>query len=226
VAQSSALEVTATNLANTQNAGYQRLRPVFHEVLGKAQAKDLRAAQLKETVIDTSAQGIRTTGRALDAALPAGTYLAIRRGGAEQYTRAVRLHVAADGALQTDAGDAVLGEQGEPLRSPNVNQAASLSENGELMVAGAKVGRLRVVKFETAEKLQHAEGSSMLATTESGEAQLAPGKLTVGALSDSNASVIGGMNDLVAASRTFESFQRALDVFHATEKAASRIAAT
>lgn len=79
------------------------------------------------------------------------------------------------------------------------------------MQDGAVVGRLRLVKLEAGSSLRHEAGCLLTAT---GPAPVAASAaLDVGALEESNATVVGSMTDLVTASRTFEAFQRMLDTF-------------
>jgi len=223
VAQATALDITAQNLANASTAGFQRLQPVFHEALRSARAPQMRSSELARTALDVSPQAMRMTGGALDAALPDRRYFALQTPAGAAFTRAGHFQVAADGTLQTAAGDVVLDEQKQPIRIPDRTQSVTLGKSGEVIAAGVQVARLGIVSFNEPSALTHVGNGRLVASSGSGEATAAQSTLTVGALSDSGANVVTGMNDLITASRTFESFQRALETFRDADKAANRI---
>jgi flagellar hook-basal body protein len=136
VGASVALDVTAQNLANATTAGYQRLRPIFREVLAEQQrqpgqppappspaANHYSAAQ--GTVIDLTPGVTRSTGRALDVALPESTFLAVRTGAGERYTRAGSINRTPTGALRL-ADAELVDEGGKPIVvDPSVDVSAT-----------------------------------------------------------------------------------------------------
>lgn len=215
VAQEAALETTATNLANASTAGYQRLRPVFKEVLSgatsaRSPAANLRYTSVDRTALDGSRGALRSTGRALDVALPEGVYLGVSTTNGERYTRAGSLTVAADGSLTTGGGAKVAREDGSPLKvAPG--RETTITTDGSVVQDGATVARLRLVKVEQGGAMEHEGAGLMVARGTPPTAAAAT--LDVGALEESNASVVGSMTELVTASRTFEAFQRMLDTF-------------
>jgi flagellar basal body rod protein FlgG len=224
VAQELALESTAQNLANAGTHGYQRVRPVFHEFLAQAKAGQAKAGQAQAgpggpqrfaasagTRLDTSAGAIRATGNALDLALPKGTYLAVLTERGERYTRAGSLKVGTDGTLQTQTGTRVSGEDGKPIKVSG--EGVAITDAGEVRGGGATAGRLRLVTFPRIDALSHEGGTLLAATPESGAATVSKEAISVGALEESNANVVHAMTDLVAATRTFEAFQRAIETF-------------
>lgn len=224
VNQQLALETTAQNLANATTNGYQRMRPVFREVLSQA-AGNLRASTVSATAIDTSMGATRQTGRVLDAALPDGTYLAVQTPRGERYTRAAALDVARDGTLVTKTGLAVVGENGKPIKAQTASGApVSLGSEGEVTQGTEVIGRLRLVGFPEPSRLDREGATLLLATAASGRPAPKAATLSVGALEDSNASPIQCMGELVQATRHFEAYEKAIEAFRAIdEKAASRL---
>lgn len=213
VAQETALETTATNLANATTNGYQRARPVFKEVLSGATRKAgsaLHNTVVDQTALDSTRGSLRATGRPLDIALPEGVYLGVSTAAGERYTRDGALKVKADGSLTTASGGSVAGEDGAPIKV-NPASATTIGADGSVMQDGGAVGRLRMVKLEAGSAMKHEAGNLLAAT--GGPPVAAAASLDIGALEDSNASVVGSMTDLVTASRTFEAFQRMLDTF-------------
>jgi flagellar basal body rod protein FlgG len=217
LAQGARLENTANNLANASTDGYQRARAVFRERVSPGGGPvAAHFSVLDATALDTSAGARRSTGRALDAALPEGVFLAVSTPQGERYTRAVSLTLGPDGALRTAHGDAVPGEDGRPL-VPGAGEL-TLGPDGALLRGGATVGRLRLVRFARPEALAPEGGARVAATARSGAAQAAPAALEVGAVEESNAPVVSAMTDLVSASRNFEAFQRVIEAFREADR--------
>ncbi|MBX3200896.1 MAG: flagellar hook basal-body protein [Labilithrix sp.] len=212
VAQEHALETTATNLANAATPGYQRLRPVFREVLAGASKKEnLRYAEVSGTAVDGSRGAVRATGRSLDVALPEGQYLAVSTPRGERYTRAGGLSMGPDGTLKTASGTPLLREDGKPMQLSLAGGEPSINPDGAVVQDGEIVGRLRIVKGAEGTTFSH-EGGGVLAARGPAPTPTTT-TLDVGALEDSNSTAVAAMTDLVTASRTFEAFQRMLDTF-------------
>jgi len=220
VAQTSVLDVTATNLANASTDGYQRMRHVFREALATAQGGGtMRSVTTSSTRLDTTRGALRVTGRALDVSLPQNGYLAVTTPRGERYTRAASLRVDLQGALKTSHGDVVASEDGRPLRAdPNVSVEPAVTQSGEVWQGDTLLGRLKVVTFPKPDELSP-EGGTLLATNAgAGAPVLSKENLDVGSLEESNASVMTGMTELVTANRTFEAFQRAIATFQQADQ--------
>lgn len=218
VAQQTALDTTAQNLANAQTEGFLRTRVAFREVLARAE-RGGRFVSASETALDTTQGALRTTGRALDAALPAGTFLAVSTPRGERYTRTASLRVHPDGTLLTARGQAVLREQdGKPMRVDPAGPAPELSRTGAVVQGGQELGRIRVVRFDLPARLAHEEGALLAANAASGEPRPVSVELEVGALEESNSDVTAAMTEIVTATRTFEAYERAIQTFSEVDK--------
>jgi len=214
VAQENALGSTATNVANTSSAGYQRLRPIFRQALASAVGQDpeLRYVTTSRTAIDTTPGALRTTDRPLDIALPPGVYLATTTARGERFTRAGALQVDKDGALQTAGGATVASEGGTPFAIAAGGGEVHIDADGTVKQGKNAIGKLKLVKFEKPDALAP-EGSSLLAVGGAGAMTPATELVTVGAVEESNAQPVQAMTELMTASRTFEAFQKVLDQF-------------
>lgn len=222
IASSTALDVTAENLANASTAGFRKLRPVFREVLERETTPRLSAkhghfTKVGSTAIDTTPGALRNTGRSLDVALPKGMFIAVDSRGGERYSRAGSLAVDSEGKL-TLAGSPVVGESGEPIVVDGGPGELTIKTDGEVVRGEDHFGRLKLVTFTDPGGLTPIGGSLYEATPASGDATVAPCELAVGALEDSNASPIDAMSELVKATRTFEAYERAIDTFRDADK--------
>lgn len=213
VAQEHALETTATNLANASTAGYQRLRPVFREVLaGASRRENLRYVAVGATALDGSRGAIRSTGRALDVALPAGSYLAVTTSRGERYTRAGALTMGADGILRA-AGVPLVRNDGKPIQLSPAGPSPVVDASGSVVQDGEVVAKLRIVRAGPGTTFAHEGAGLFVASGAVVEATAEDATLEVGVLEESNATAVAAMTELVTTTRTFEAFQRMLDTF-------------
>jgi flagellar basal-body rod protein FlgF len=223
VAANVALEVTAQNLANASTAGYQRMRPLFREVLAQTQQDDAppspevnRFAAAQGTVIDLTPGVMRSTGRPLDVALPERTFLAVSTPAGERYTRAGNIERTPTGTLRV-AGGELLDEAGKPI-TVDAQASLSISAEGQVLADGNPVSRVRLVDFGEPSLLTPQGGALFAASADSGEARSTTGTLSVGTLEESNASPVNAMTDLISVSRMFESFERAIQAFRDADR--------
>ena len=220
VAQQVSVETVATNLANAATDGYQKLRPIFHEVLmGSGEdGQTLRMTEVSRTAIDGTGGALKVTGRGLDIAIAPGSYLAVETSAGERYTRAGALSVSADGTLKTTRGDIVLGDTNKPIKvQPNGTEVKAVP-SGEIMQAGSAVGRLKLVKFANPDQLTHEGGTRLAGSPGAGTPTASTAPIEVGSIEESNTSVVGAMTELVTATRNFEAFQKCLETFRDVDR--------
>ncbi len=220
VAQMSALDQTATNVANASTSGFRAARPIFHEMIsrdaGKREGGGVRYTAMTGTAIDATPGQLHSTGRPLDVALGPNDFLAVTTARGERYTRAGSLQIGADGTLKAISGDAVLGEDGKPVK---IDPATTLgiAPDGAVLANGAPVGHLRVVTFAKPDALQ-SQGAMLFDVGGAGAPTLSKERLQVGVLEDSNASPVRGMTDLLQTSRMFEAVQRTIEAFNEADR--------
>jgi len=122
-------------------------------------------------------------------------------------------------------GDAVMSESDKPIAAATQGGAVTISPAGEVWQDSQMLARLKLVTFAAPTHLAP-EGAAVLAPTiASGSATPSTAKLEIGSIEESNTSVVGSMSELVSASRAFDAFQRAIDVFRqADQKVTSSVA--
>lgn len=225
--QITALDVTANNLANASTPGYKAQTALFQEHLIQAAfvgdaRQEMRYTGVAEVSSDMRPGSISPTGRPLDAAIAGDGFFTVQTPEGERYTRAGAFHVAPGGGLVTPDGHAIVGTTGKPLFAANSQGAITLGEDGSLRAGKEVVGRLKIVTFSDSSELE-AEGTQLYRATErSGIAKAESDvELHVGAVEMPNISIVKGMTQLVTASRTFETLQKAVEVFSEMERRAA-----
>ena len=228
VAQTTQLDTTAANIANANTDGYQRVRPVFREMLAQASAGSNGTggggALTVTSSLDTSRGTLRTTGNALDVSLPDDGYLTVSTPRGDRFTRAGSLTISPDGTLMTKSHAPIVGEDGKSIKTDTKKGPVSISPSGEVFQDSSKVGQMRIVQFANPSAMNPEGGSILAATPATGPATPSKGQLSIGAVEESNTSVIGAMSDLVNATRTFDAFQRAIDTFREADSKVSSVA--
>ncbi len=219
VARTQALDTAASNLANTQTAGYRAEREFFRSVLLDPLAGN---SQLGGTVNNFGVlggdhldlgQGVLTpTGNPLDLAIEGQGFFAVQSRGGLRYTRDGSFHRARDGQLVTAAGEPVLSSQNRPIPVPPGE--ISIGVDGALSVGGGVVATVGVFTFPAGTQLSP-EGKNRYVAPPKVQAGLATDAIVhQGSIEAANEDVIQGSLDLVVMQRQAETMQRALTIFH------------
>lgn len=211
-------DTIAANLAGLSVPAYRRDIPTvsaFEQTLtytalaGGAGPVGPPVVLLPETQVDLQPGQLRQTGGRLDLALDGPGYFCVQRPRGEAYTRSGAFHLDASHYLLTSAGDRVLGQAG-PVRIEGGQ--VEVLENGDLLVDGARVDRLRLVAFPAgadAQKLGRGllrVDGPVVAADSGGEV----GRVRQGYLEQANVNAVTELAAMIAALRAFEASQRAL----------------
>lgn len=219
ITQQTALEHTATNLANVNTSGYRAVRPVFQEVMQEqaTPGEKVRFSAVSQTTTDTRAGALETTDRPLDIALPSDTFLAVQTAGGERFTRAGSLVVSPDGRLITRSGDPVMSENQEPM-SVDPNARVTITPQGEVQADGQAQGFLRLVRFNDPSAMVHEGGNLYRPDANAGVPEPTQAEVQVGVLERSNASPIKAVSDMMMANRMFDAMEKAIKTFKDIDK--------
>lgn len=159
-AQTQALELVASNVANISTTGYRGQQPMFRSLLASADQRLLTDplnhaindfGVLEGSRTDLSTGNLERTGNSLDLAIEGKGFFVIKTREATFYTRNGNFRVSAQGQLTTAAGDLVLGEPespkkpGLPITLPSGD--ISISPDGTISSGGAVAGKLQIVEF-------------------------------------------------------------------------------
>jgi len=219
IARTQALDIAATNLANSQTPGYRSEQEFFRSVLMGPEAAD---SQLGRTVNNFGLLGgdklnlgqgaLQQTGNPLDLAVEGEGFFRIQTPNGLRYTRDGGFHRAPNGQLVTAAGEPVLATGGQTIVVPPGE--VSVGANGALSVAVGVVATVGVFTFPAGTELS-AEGASRYLVPEETVVSLSK-NATVhqGAIEGANQGSIPGSLNLMLIQREAEMMQKALTVFH------------
>ena len=166
-AQMEALDILASNLANVNTTGFKEQKAFFSALnlaLDTPDATPLDSAINTHAVLSESAMNLQDgslveTHRDLDLALVGNGFLTVETPGGVRYTRNGNLVTDARSVLCTADGNPVLGERGRIVLGPG---KVDINQDGEILVAGTRVDRLKLASFDNPAALLR-EGGSLLA---------------------------------------------------------------
>ncbi len=147
------MKVLSHNVANMTSTGYKRQVAVQTPFASVMEAARLEAAGL--SVHTDGREGkLRATGNALDLAMGANEYLALKgTGTVPVLTRAASLRVDADGRLLTAAGQAVLGSGGGEVTVPKGSADLRIDNAGVLWAGEVNLASLQLVRVDQTAQL-------------------------------------------------------------------------
>jgi flagellar basal-body rod protein FlgF len=219
VAQSTALDATANNIANASTAGFRGDRVTFREALAAARSPDITLVGTGTARVDGQAGAITHTGNPLDLALEGDGYFAVETPAGVRYTRAGNFQLDASRRLVTADGLPVRGAGGAPITIPEEAPAVHVTADGQVYAGDSELGALELVRFAAGQLRR--EGGSLFAATGAPQAGDPP-QVRAGMLEASNVNVVRGVVDLVKVSRTYESLMRVIQGYHDVESRAAR----
>ena len=221
VAQDTALDVAANNIANAATTGYKAQRVSFGEALANTRSVDAAFTGVADMASDSSAGALRRTDNPLDLALLGDGYFAVNTPAGVRYTRAGDFRLDGEGRLVNGAGLVARGVGGSEIRLPPDATDIGVSKDGQVTAAGETVGQLELARFTPSALVR--EGDNLFAAAGPPAAATgAPTEVISGAVEGSNVNVVRGMVDLVKISRTYESLMRIIHGYGEIESAAAR----
>ncbi|MDX9730603.1 MAG: flagellar basal-body rod protein FlgF [Bdellovibrionales bacterium] len=235
MAQSARLDTVANNLANVNTPGFKRDSQVFREYLTSYNKEpgtievprvpasiesfyamnggDKSYVDIDGTSSDFSQGTLKTTGNTLDLAIEGEGFFEVATPEGLRFTRSGNFSVDGEGRLVTKQGFPVQRQGGGEFQFAGAD--VNISANGEVFEAGQSLGFLSLVTVENKDALLK-QGANLFALKENYGAQSEPAasaKIHQGFLEGSNVNIIREMTDMIAATRTFESTQKAIQAY-------------
>ncbi len=243
MAQNLKLETTSNNLANVNTPGFKKDQQVFREYLTayekspqviqvpKVEASiesfyDMQGGDKSYvdpigTFTDFTQGSLKQTGNSLDVAIEGEGFFEVITPKGLRLTRSGSFSVDGLGQLVTKDGYPIL-KKAEPGVPPeerilklNRTLPLAISNNGELVQDNESIGKLSVIEVSNKNGLQK-EGQSLYSFRPNQVTQINPmanPNLHQGAIETSNVNVVQEMTDMIAATRLFETTQKALQAY-------------
>lgn len=163
------LDVVANNVANLNTTGFKADTAIFEEYIMPVASADqftapdrrLSFVQDRSTWHDLSQGPVKQTGNPLDVAIDGSGFLVVQTPRGERYTRNGSFQINPAGELVTTEGFRVMGDAG-PIQFQANDRDITIGRDGSIAVPGGVRGKLRLVSFQAAQRLQK-DGSSTFA---------------------------------------------------------------
>jgi flagellar basal-body rod protein FlgF len=210
------LDVVANNIANLNTSGFKADGIVFQEYLvssaraNRFTATDQRLSFVHDraTWLDLSQGPVQQTGNPLDVAVGGNAFLTVQTPRGERYTRNGALQLNSTGALVTSEGYQVIGENG-PIVLQAGDRDVSISNDGTISVREGRSttdslrGKLRLVSFANAQRLQKDSASTFAAPADMRPQAATDARVAQGALEKSNVRAVVEMSRMIDVSRSY-----------------------
>ena len=209
VAQSRALEVTATNMANANTPGFKAERTLFSDWLSKQAGADaprggrtVSFVQDRATYRDQQAGTMQHTGNPFDLALGGDGYFSVDTPRGPRLTRAGRFTPMADGRIGDGEGNALLDTAGKPIRISSADQHVTITADGTVSSENGRIGKIGVVRPSDPMRVTAEGARTFRADTDT--VPVAQPQVVQGAVEDSNVQPVLEMTRMMADLREFQ----------------------
>jgi flagellar basal-body rod protein FlgF len=213
VAQERAIEVTAMNLANVNTPGYQASRVQFATWLnaqpqgagqgtGASGERTVAYTQDRATWHDTRQGALTKTGNPFDLSLPGGAYFTVATPNGPRLTRDGRFGPLSDGTVGDGAGNALMDNNGNPIRIGPTDSRITITGDGSLTSENGTLGKIGVVTPANPNALSP-EGATLLRANTSTTQAASPG-VVQGALEGSNVAAIPEVTRMMSDLRDYQ----------------------
>ncbi|HUX87369.1 MAG TPA: flagellar hook-basal body protein [Chloroflexota bacterium] len=211
------LQMLSNNLAQVDTPGYcqdQSSEKTFADMLMRRIAQnqtpigsvDLSAA-MGQPSIDLAAGPLDPTGRPLDLAAPDGGFFAVQAPDGVRYTRRGSFHQNGQGQLVSLEGWPVLGQNG-PIAGPG---PLAIGPTGQVISGGKSIGTLRVVNFPNNATLVRKDDTYLVPAAGTAAQTVNAPNVVTGSLIGSNVDLATSITDLMAASRSYQVAEQAVN---------------
>ena len=209
VAQQTAMDVTANNLANVNTPGFKAERTVFADWLNRQTGTDIPAGDRKlayvqdrATYRDQSQGAFTHTGNPLDLAIGGDGYFTVATANGTRLTRAGHFEMQADGTIGDGDGNALLDASGQPLQVSPTDTQIQVAADGTVSSENGQIGTVAIVSPGDPNQLR-AEGSRLF-DPNGDTAPVTRPRIIQGAVEDSNVSATGELTRMMAVQREFQ----------------------
>jgi flagellar basal-body rod protein FlgG len=221
LAQQTAMDVIANNLANANTDGFKAHRTAFSDLLyteigprqAAAQGQDQGTGTRVSAIQTMLEQGAMVDGTNLDLAIVGNGLIPVQRpDGTTAYTRAGKLAIDAQGNVVTPGGERLL----PPLKVPAGADMESFTveKNGQVSIKVDDqvriLGTIKLAVFQNPYGLENVGSNLFAESANSGAAQLqtagtlGAGDIQQGFLEKSNVNAVDEMVGMISTQRSYE----------------------
>lgn len=208
-AQSRALEVHASNLANAGTAGFKSEHVLFSDWLGRQTGTDgsmkersVAFVQDRATYREQAPGSLSHTGNPLDLAITGDGFFTVDTARGPRLTRAGRFAPQADGTLTDHEGNALLDTAGQKMRLSAADIDLSVAADGSIQSENGPIGRVGVVQPDDVMRLQTEGGTTL--RSDAATTPVAQPRIVQGSVEDSNVQPVIEMAQMMSGLRSFQ----------------------
>lgn len=212
VALENRLTTIAGNVANLGTTGFRADGVKFDTFLSRAASDPVAFASAAKTYISREKGALKQTGNDLDVAVDGEGWLAVETSSGIAYTRDGRMRMAADGMLQSAAGNAILDPGGASIIvDPNAGRI-SISRDGMISQNGRQVGAIGLFNIADNATLSRRDNSGVVPDRPAAPVVDFVGQgVAQGYVEESNVNPVEEMVHLIEVQRTFEQVSASID---------------
>jgi flagellar basal-body rod protein FlgF len=207
IAKLRSIDVIANNIANASTPGFKREVAKFEEFLklmppseGEDKPELLSLVANVGAVRDLSQGSINLTGAPYDLAINGKGFFVVQTPQGERYTRDGHFTLDSQGRLVT-SGNALVATESGTLTIAPTDGSISISRDGTVSGKTATLGKIRIVDFESPEKLRQ-EGANLYSSDQM--AKPATGQIQQGAIENSNVEPVIEIAHMIEVMRAYE----------------------
>jgi flagellar basal-body rod protein FlgG len=206
MAQMTAQEAVANNLANANTAGYKRDIPSFGTTLSGLTGAAPTASVQANTGFDNTQGAMQETGNPFQVALSGDGFFAVQTQNGVGYTRDGSFAASPDGYLVTANGDRVLGNSG-PIRITGTS--FQVDGQGQITQDGVQTDKLQIVSFGGTQGMAKI-GDNLWSAGTAVPQRVSTAEVHQGYLEGSNVNTVREMVSMITGLRGYEANQKAI----------------
>lgn len=195
VAQTRAMDVTATNLANAATPGYRTERMLFSDWMVREPAttgagslppggRILSYTQDRATYRNQTAGPVTHTANPLDLGISGEGFFTVMSASGPKLTRSGHFERSPTGTIVDAAGLPLLDTAGKPLQLATADTDVAVAADGTISSQNGQIGKIGVVQPADPNKMR-AEGGRLLASDSPTQPVAAP-QIVQGVIEESN----------------------------------------
>ncbi len=209
------MEMIATNLANTNTAGFKAEAIIFSEFLEPTAPRDDPLSMVHDVSFlrDMSEGNMTGTDNPLDLAISGEGFFAIDTPQGERFTRHGAFQLDNTGQIVTLAGAPLRGEGGAPIVVPPEASTITITRDGTVSADAAEIGRIEVVAFDQPQALSK-DGNGLYDPKNQPSRAADNPTILQGMIEGSNVKGVAEMTRMIDVVRNYQSAGRMAETEH------------